>query len=90
MCGPTGLVGVDMRVTKEQTSAAAVGPAFGHQFNSELPSETELANAANDPLRSPLTDNEKDPALATALQKNSVALAQAVQVIAANRGLSGF
>lgn len=78
------------KISKEEVSAAAVGPAFAYEFDSKLPTEQELRNAALDPLNDALTENRKDPALARDLQRDAVALAQAVQVIAVNRGFGGF
>lgn len=75
-----------MRVGKDDLSLGVIAAAWGSEFDSRLPSEADLANAARDPLAS---ESRAAGSLSGRLQRNSVSLAQAVHVIAANRNLAG-
>lgn len=74
---------------KKGKLATRVALASELSFDSGLPSEMELQNAALDPLSKERRDEDGGPVLAGGLQRNAVTLAQAVNVIAANRNLIG-
>lgn len=58
-------------------------------FESNLPSEADLINAARDPLAAAREESDGGPRLARDMQKDAVTLAQAVNVIATERNFAG-